>query len=112
MGRGPHAVQTHLLDDMVLIRLRGVLTTAEQKLAEVEEKSRGRDLIKQMRLELIEHGRPLLEAVVRDILAVEVISLHTDLSTRTGESIIIFTLSAKPACIPHPSLDATSATTT
>ena len=110
MGRGPHAVQTHLLDDMVMIRLRGVLTTAEQKLAEIEEKSRGRDLIKQMRLELIEHGRPLLEAVVRDILAVDIVSLHTDLSTRTGESIIVFTLSAKPACLFPQSMEPASTT--
>jgi uncharacterized protein YbcI len=99
MGRGPLAVKTYLFDDMVLVRLQGVLTPAEQKLAEVEERSRGRDLIKQMRLELIEHGRPLLEAVVRDILGVEIVSLHTDVSTSTGESIILFTLAAKPAIV-------------
>jgi uncharacterized protein YbcI len=99
MGRGPLSVRTYLFDDMVLVRLQGVLTPAEQKLAEVEERSRGRDLIKQMRLELIEHGRPLLEAVVRDILDVEIVSLHTDVSTNTGESIILFTLAAKPAFV-------------
>jgi uncharacterized protein YbcI len=97
MGRGPLSVRTYLLDDMVLVRLQGVLTAAEQKLAEVEERSRGRDLIKQMRLELIEHGRPLLEAVIREILGVGVVSLHTDVSTSTGESIILFTLGSKPS---------------
>lgn len=98
MGRGPLSVRTYLLDDMALVRLQGVLTAAEQKLAQVEERSRGRDLIKQMRLELIEHGRPLLEAAVGDILGVDIVSLHTDVSTNTGESIILFTLAAKPAC--------------
>jgi len=73
-----------------------VLTAAEQKLAQVEERSRGRDLIKRMRLELIEHGRPLLEAAVMDILGVGVVSLHTDISTRTGESVMLFTLDARP----------------
>ncbi len=82
---------------MVLVRLQGVLTAAEQKLAEVEERSRGRDLIKQMRLELIEHGRPLLEIVIKEILGVQVTSLHTDISTRTGESVILFTLAEKPS---------------
>ena len=72
------------------------MTPAEQKLAQVEERSRGRDLIKRMRLELVEHGRPLLEAVVKDILGVGVISLHTDISTKTGESVMVFTLDAKP----------------
>ncbi len=96
MGRGPLSVRTYLLDDMVLVRLLGVLTPAEQMLARVEERRQGRDLIKQMRRELIEHGRALLEAVVRDILGVGVVSLHTDISTATGESIILFTLEAKP----------------
>jgi uncharacterized protein YbcI len=100
MGRGPLAVRTYLLDDMALVRLQGVLTLAEQNLARVEEGSRGRDLIKRMRLELIEHGRPLLEAVVKDILGVEVVSLHTDVSTGTGESVILFTLAGRPAFAP------------
>ena len=96
MGRGPLSVRTFLLEDMILVRLQGVLTPAEQKLAQVEERSRGRDLIKRMRLELIEHGRPLLEAAVKDILGIGVVSLHTDISTKTGESVMLFTLEARP----------------
>lgn len=92
MGRGPLTVRTYLFEDMALVRLQGVLTPAEQKLAQVEERSRGRDLIKQMRLELIEHGRPLLEAVIQDILGVKIVSLHTDISTQTGESVMLFIL--------------------
>ena len=97
MGRGPLSARTYLLDDMALVRLKGVLTPAEQKLVQVEEKSRGRDLIKQVRLELIEHGRLLLESVVQEILGVKVVSLHTDISTTTGESILLFTLDDEPA---------------
>lgn len=96
MGRGPLGVRTYLIDDMALVRLRGVLTPAEQKLAQVEERSRGRDLIKQMRLELIEHGRPILEEMLREILGVGILSLHTDVSTASGESVILFTLDARP----------------
>jgi len=69
-------------------------------LAAVGERSRGRDLIKQMRLELLEHGRPILEAVVTDILGVGVVSLHTDISTVTGESVILFTMDGKPEFEP------------
>ena len=97
MGRGPLSARTYLLGDMALVRLKGVLTPAEQKLVQVEEKSRGRDLIKQVRLELIEHGRLLLESVVQEILGVKVVSLHTDISTKTGESILLFTLEGEPA---------------
>lgn len=96
MGRGPLSVQTYLIDDMLLVRLKGVLTPAEQKLAQVEERSRGRDLIKKMRLELIEHGRPMLVAVVEDIVQAKVVSLHTDISTQTGESVILFVLDRRP----------------
>jgi uncharacterized protein YbcI len=96
MGRGPLSVKTYLFDDMVLVRLQGVLTAAEQKLVQVEERSRGRDLIKNTRLELIEHGRPLLEQMIKDLLGVEMKSLHTDISTSTGESVILFTLAENP----------------
>lgn len=100
MGRGPQDVRTYLLDDMALVRLKGVLTPAEQRLAQVEDPHRGRDLIKQLRIELIEHGRELLEEAVTAILGVGVASLHTDVSTRTGESIILFTLDGRPAYKP------------
>lgn len=100
MGRGPQDVRTYLLDDMALVRLKGVLTPAEQRLAQVEDAHRGRDLIKQVRLELIEHGRELLEDAVKKILGVGIVSLHSDISTRTGESIILFTLDGKPVFKP------------
>ena len=96
MGRGPQDVRTYLIEDMAIVRLKSVLTPAEQRLAQVADPHRGRDLIKQMRLELLEHGRKHLEEVLREILGVGVISLHTDISTRTGESVIVFTLDAKP----------------
>lgn len=96
MGRGPLQSRVYLLDDLVLIRLGDVLTPAEHKLAEVETKERGRYLIKQVRQELLERGRPLLEAIIRDVLKIEVVSLHTDISTKTGERIIVFTLAETP----------------
>ena len=96
MGRGPQEVRTFLVEDMALVRLKGVLTPAEQRLAQVEDPHRGRDLIKQLRVELIEHGREILEEAIQSILGVRVLSLHTDISTRTGESIIVFTLSDDP----------------
>ena len=96
MGRGPLDAKTYLIEDMVLVRLKNVLTPAELKLSESEERNRGRYLIKQMRQELIEQGRPLLDAVIRDILGLDVVSLHTDISAKTGERIIVFTLTRCP----------------
>ena len=96
MGRGPLETRTYLVDDLVLVRLKNVLIPAEFKLAEAQENERGRELIKQVRRELIERGRPLLDAAVEDILKVPVRSLHTDISTKTGERIIVFTLEGRP----------------
>ena len=97
MGRGPLETRSFIVEDMVLVRLKNVLTPAEFKLAEAENPERGCYLIKQMRQELIERGRPLLDAVIKDILNIEVVSLHTDISSRTGERIIVFTLKSKPS---------------
>ena len=92
MGRGPLEAKTYIIDDMILVRLKGVLTQAEYQLAKTTEGNKGRDLIKQVRIELLEKGRSLLEAVVESITQVKVKSLHTDISTTTGERIILFTL--------------------
>lgn len=92
MGRGPTEIRTYLLGDLVLVRLKGVLTPSELKLAETDGPNRRRYLIKQVRQELIEHGRPLLDTLIHDILGIRVVSLHTDISVKTGERIIVFTL--------------------
>ena len=96
MGRGPEETKTYIIDDMVLVRLRGVLTQAEKQLAGADRETRGRALIKQVRIELLEKGRMLLETIIRDITGTRVKGLHTDISTVTGERVIIFTLEAPP----------------
>jgi len=90
MGRGPLETKTYIIDDIVLVRLKNVLTPAELKLANAESRLDGRELIKRVRIALLEQGRPLLEATVEKILNVKVKSLHTDISTVTGERVILF----------------------
>jgi uncharacterized protein YbcI len=96
MGRGPDETKTYLLDDMVVVRLQRVLTPAEKQLAKEDESAKGRELVNQIRTELLEKARPLLEAAISGITARKIISLHTDISTVTGERIIIFTLENSP----------------
>jgi len=92
MGRGPDETKTYLVDDMVVVRLQRVLTPAEKQLAKSNESTKGRVLVKQVRTELLEKARPLLEKAISEITGRKVISLHTDISTVTGERIIAFTL--------------------
>lgn len=96
MGRGPLETKAYIIDDMVLVRLRNVLTQAELKLATAPESKDGRDLLKRVRLTLLEQGRPLLEDAVEKVLGVRVKSLHTDISTVTGERVILFSLASSP----------------
>jgi uncharacterized protein YbcI len=94
MGRGPLETRTYVLDDVILVRLKGVLTPAEQKLAKAKSPRSGY-LLKQVRNELLCAGRPMLEALVSDIVGVGVRSIHTDISTKTGERVIVITLEEK-----------------
>ena len=96
MGRGPDETKTYLIGDMVLVRLRGVLTPAEKQLAKTDDNLKGRALIKQVRIELLEKARVLLENIVQDVLGEKVVTMHTDISTITGERIIIFVLESAP----------------
>lgn len=96
MGRGPEDCKVYIFQDVVFVRLRGVLTPAEKQLAKAEDAVAGRKLIKEVRQELLEKARMLLETIITDALDVKVRSLHTDISTATGERIIVFTLEGKP----------------
>jgi len=96
MGRGPKGVHAYLVDDLLVVRLKGVLTAAEQHLVKTLPSDKGRDLLKQVRSHLIEIARPMLEAMVEGITSTKVISLHHDISTLTGEEVVLFTLSDSP----------------
>jgi len=96
MGRGPKGIHSHLLGDLVIVRLQGVLTAAEQQLVQSLPTEKGRDLLKQVRIQLIETARPVLESMVLEVTSKSVVSLHHDISTITGEEIVVFTLAESP----------------
>ncbi len=89
MGRGPKEAKSHIIEDMVLARLKGVLTPAEQQLTKSAD---GVELVKKVRSTLVENGKPILFKVVSDITGVKVLDLHTDISTATGERVFVFML--------------------
>ncbi len=96
MGRGPKNIHAHLIGDLLVVRLEGVLTEAEQQLVKTLPAEKGRDLLKQVRTQLIETARPIMEAMVSGVTGVKVISLHHDISTVTGEEVVLFTLAEAP----------------
>jgi uncharacterized protein YbcI len=98
MGRGPKKIHAHLIGDLLIVRLQGVLTEAEQQLVKTLPAEKGRDLLKQVRTQLIETARPLMEAMVHGVTGVQVLSLHHDISTVTAEEVVVLTLSEPPRC--------------
>ena len=90
IGRGPTEVRTWIIQDLVLVRLKGVLTPAEEKLARDPE---GHRLVKDVRRQLLEGSRSILDELILDLTGVQVISLHSDICIETGERIIVFTVS-------------------
>jgi uncharacterized protein YbcI len=96
MGRGPKDIHAYLLGDLVVVRLQGVPTAAEQQLVKALPAAKGRDLLKQVRTHLVETARPVIEAMVEGATGVKVVSLHHDISTSTGEEVLLFTLADSP----------------
>lgn len=90
LGRGSVSVKTDILRDMIVVALNGILTPAEFKLCETKE---GLLSVKRIRCDLVETGLEKLGQLIKDLTGEEVVSFHTDISTRTGERIMIFRLS-------------------
>jgi uncharacterized protein YbcI len=88
LGRGPLDARTFFVNDLILIRLRGVLTAGERKLAETRE---GQALLKETRRQLFESSIEVFEEMIAQATGCKLISFHTDISTKTGERIIVLT---------------------
>ena len=96
MGRGPKDIHAYLIGDLLVVRLKGVLTVAEQQLVASLPAEKGRDLLKQVRIHLVETARPTMEAMIQEVTGAKVVSLHHDISTVTGEEVVLFTLAESP----------------
>ncbi len=89
VGRGPDRAKTRIIEDLVIVRSFGVLTPAEKQLAKSFE---GRRLIKATRQQVLEAGRPVLEEIVERHTGAKVVSIHSDISTKSGEWLDAFVL--------------------
>ncbi|OCZ49963.1 MAG: DUF2294 domain-containing protein [Candidatus Dehalobacter alkaniphilus] len=89
MGRGPKDIKTKIIQNHILIIIGGFLSQSEQKIA---NNNQGIKLIKDMRTALFENTRDHLEELIKEIVNVRVISTHSDVSTKTGEKIIVLTI--------------------
>ena len=118
IGRGPKDIHAHLIGTLLVVRLQGVLTPAERQLIAPRDESadagtgnsngngnghengNGRSLLKQVRAHMVSTGRGRLESIVEESVGVKLVSVHHDISTITGEELIVFSLAEAPACRP------------
>jgi uncharacterized protein YbcI len=89
LGRGSVIVKTDIVRNMIVVVLKGVLTPAEKLLS---SKRDGMLSVKRLRSDLVEAGREDLERMIGTITEERVLSFHTDLSTRSGERVMVFML--------------------
>ena len=111
IGRGPRDIHVHLIGNLLLVRLQGVLTPAERQLVAPRSDGaagdghgngdgNGRALLKQVRSHMVATGRPRLAEVVQNATGARLVSVHHDISTVTGEEVLVFSLDASPTCRP------------
>ena len=96
LGWSSEQIRSHLIKDLLVVRILGVLTLAERQLGKSLSPENGRDLIKQVRKQLLELARPMLESLVHEVTGVKVLSMHHDISTVTGEEVVVFSLAGAP----------------
>ena len=89
MGRGPEDVRAYIVRDLVVVRLKGVLTPAERQLAKSAE---GVDMVKRIRQTLIAQGRDRLFEQVNEITGAKALALFTDINAQIGEKVLVFTV--------------------
>lgn len=89
MGRGPEDVRAYIVRDLVVVRMKGVLTPAERQLAKTAE---GVDMVKRIRQTLIAQGRDRLFKQVNEITGAKALALFTDINAQIGEKVLVFTV--------------------
>jgi len=95
LGHGPVNIRAHLIGDLLIVRLKGVLTAAEKQLVKTHLPERGRELLKQVRMAIIDTTRPVIDPIVETITGAKVLSVHHDINV-AGDEFIIFTLASAP----------------
>ncbi len=96
LGWRSERIQVHFIKDLLVVRIHGVLTLAERQLGKSSSPDQGRDLIKQVRKQLLELARPMVESMIHEVAGVKAVSMHHDLSTVTGEEVVVFPLAEAP----------------
>ncbi|MFZ5652122.1 MAG: DUF2294 domain-containing protein, partial [Bacillota bacterium] len=87
LGQNFAEVKTDIIRDMIIVSVKGEIPPAESHLSREKE---GMYLVKKIRQQLIEYDRESFDNILFNLTGSRMISLHTDVSTKTGERIFVF----------------------
>jgi CheY-like chemotaxis protein/uncharacterized protein YbcI len=96
LGWQSERIRAYFNKDLLVVRIFEALTVGERQLSKASSAEKGRDLIKQVRMQLLELARPMLGSLVHEVAGVKVLSMHHDISTVTGEEVVLFSLVESP----------------
>jgi len=90
IGKGPKEVKSYIIEDMVVIRLKGALTTLEQQLTKDPE---GINLVKRSRICCLRNAQSVLEKLLHSLLSVDIVGFYVDVDLPIGEMFMVLRLS-------------------
>ena len=89
LGVGPTNAKTYIIEDMIIVRLKGNLLPIEKKLLQGVN---GVEMVKNIRQNLHELTIDETTNIIKEVTNQNVVSAHRDISTKTGEIINVFIL--------------------
>lgn len=95
-GRGPLEVRAYMVHDLILVRLRGVMTPEEHHLAELAD---GPSLVKEARRRLFSNSRPRLERIIQETVGCKLINLYADMCAVADERLMVITVDTDLASV-------------
>jgi len=96
MGWGLKDIHACLVGNHLLVLFQGIWTEGELQLVKSASAGKGWDVLKQVRSQMFETGRPVLEELVQEVTGVKALSMHYDINNLTGKEIVLFTLAGSP----------------
>lgn len=88
IGTGPREARAYIVEDMILVRLKGKLLPIEEQL--LGSGTQGIELVKNIQRSFHEINTAKLRQMIEEMTGHKVISSHSDVSTKTGEKFNAF----------------------
>lgn len=87
-GRGPLNFKLYVVDDIIVIKYKGVLSESEKQIAETSD---GAEMIKNIRRRGFDINLDKLKFEVENFLNTKILNVFTDILPKDDEKVTVFT---------------------